>query len=82
MPEMLSPKDKLRADVLRRFRNFAIFWIAILVIYFVGADAVVTFFGVSISTVLPTLVLLAGVIIIASIWHAAAIGHMINRDLL
>jgi hypothetical protein len=70
-----DPNDP-RAKVLQRFRNFAIFWIAILVAYFVGADAFLGATGTPTGSALPILLLLFGCVIIGAVWHAAAIVAM------
>jgi len=68
----VDPNDP-RGKVLRRFRGFALFWIAILVFYFVGAGFVFEKTSMATSNAIPVFVLLLGCILLASIWHAAAV---------
>jgi hypothetical protein len=71
-----------RAAELRRFRNFALFWIMILVLYFIGADIVVEQTETDLASVAPALLLLMGCILLAAIWHAAAVVSMSLKGLL
>lgn len=62
--------------MLRRFRSFALFWIGILVFYFVGAGVVFEKTSMPTSNAIPVFVLLLGCILLASLWHAAAVVVM------
>jgi hypothetical protein len=75
MPPIAASNER-RAAELRRFRNYALFWIIILVAYFIGADIVLEFMGSTLESASPVLLLLLGCIVIASVWHAAAIVTM------
>jgi hypothetical protein len=61
---------------LRRFRGFALFWIIILVTYFLGLGYFVEKSRMSAVATFPIFLLLAGCIVIAAVWHAAAIVAM------
>jgi hypothetical protein len=65
-----------RAETLRRFRNFALFWIIVLVGYFVGADLFLEATRTAIGDAMPVLALILGCILVATIWHAAAVVTM------
>jgi hypothetical protein len=75
-----NPNDP-RVRVLRRFRNFAIFWIAILIAYFVGVGAFLDATRTPIASALPVFLLLFGCVLIGSVWHAAAIITMTATNL-
>ncbi|MDE2465844.1 MAG: hypothetical protein KGO02_19330 [Alphaproteobacteria bacterium] len=70
-----SPNDP-RAGILHRFRNYALFWIAILVAYFLGSGALLKASNAPIESAVPVLLLLFGCILIGSVWHAAAVVSM------
>jgi hypothetical protein len=75
----LDRKDDVndpRLRILRRFRNFAIFWIIVLVTYFVGVGLYLNATGTPIANATPILILLFGCILIAAVWHAAAVVTM------
>jgi len=76
----IASSNERRAAELRRFRNFALFWIIILVAYFVGADILLEFMGSKLESASPVLLLLMGCIVIAAVWHAAAIVTMSHPD--
>jgi len=79
---MASQVTESRAVELRRFRNYALFWIAILVLYFVGADFLIGQTKTDPAWAAPVLMLLMGCILLAAIWHAAAIVSMSLKGLL
>lgn len=65
-----------RAKMLRRFRGYALFWIAILVGYFVGIGILIERTKSSVIDAMPVFVLISACILVASVWHAAAIVVM------
>jgi len=65
-----------RVVTLRRFRNFALFWIAILVGYFLGIGIFLEAAHMAYGEAAPVLMLILGCILVATIWHAAAIVTM------
>jgi hypothetical protein len=70
-----NPNDP-RVKLLRRFRGFALFWICILVAYFVGLEYFIEKSKTSVVSTFPVFLLLTGCILIAAVWHAAAIVAM------
>ena len=70
-----DPNDP-RAKLLRRFRGFALFWIAILVSYFVGAEFLFEKDKTVATEAIPVFILLACCILVACVWHAGAIVVM------
>ena len=80
---MASPQSTdARTIELRRFRNYALFWIFILVFYFVGADFLIKQMKTDLMLAAPVLLLLMGCIFIAATWHAAAIVSMSLKGML
>jgi hypothetical protein len=70
-----DPNDP-RAKVLRRFRGFALFWITILVVYFVGAGIIFEKMKSGDIDALPVFLLLACCILVGCVWHVGAIVVM------
>jgi hypothetical protein len=71
------PKDlDRRVKTIVRFRAFALFWLGILVLYFVSLWVFVEETKTPPVSAIPIFVLLCGCIIIAAVWHAAAIVVM------
>jgi hypothetical protein len=71
-----------RVALLSRFRNFAIFWIAILILYFVSLWVFVEETKTSVLVAIPIFVLLCGCTLIGAIWHAGVIIVMSLRGML
>jgi hypothetical protein len=68
--------------LLRKFRAFALFWIAILVMNFVAVGFILEYSHTPLAQAAPAFALLAGCIAIGAVWHAAAVLALSQAGLL
>lgn len=75
-PTAQNDPDDPRMKLLRRFRSFALFWIAIIVCYFVGTEVLFEKDKAVATDAIPVFILLACCILVACVWHVGAIVVM------
>ena len=79
-PARLPVPNASQASLLRQFRNCAVFWILILVVYFVGIGVFLDFSNTPLATAMPLLLLMTGCVVIGAAWHAAATAALIMAE--
>lgn len=72
MASKLQPDD-LRVVVFLQFRNYALLWIVVFIVFYWGAHFIPGYVGLTLASSSPDLLLISVCILLAAIWHAAAV---------
>lgn len=72
MTSRLQPDD-LRAIEFLKFRNYALLWIVVFIVFYLGAHFIPGYIGSTLASSSPDLLLISVCVLLAAIWHAAAI---------